>query len=92
MDEEQSVPRRRERDEEFRRGLYRDADFAWILTSDLLAGLLAWGGIGWLADRWLETAPWLLVTGIVVGFALGMYLAIRRADARSRAEEAERER
>lgn len=81
MDQDGTASRRQRRDEEFRRGLYRDAASGWIMTADLLAGILAWGGIGWLVDRWLGTTPWLLSAGIMVGFALGMYLVIRRADA-----------
>jgi ATP synthase protein I len=30
-------------------------------------------GLGWVLDRWLGTSPWLLVAGIVVGSALGLY-------------------
>lgn len=42
--------------------------------ADFLAALLVWGGIGWLADRWLGTAPWLMIAGIVLGNALGIYM------------------
>jgi F0F1-type ATP synthase assembly protein I len=41
---------------------------------ELLAGILVWGGLGWLADRWLGTDPWLLAIGIMLGFAGGMVL------------------
>lgn len=34
-------------------------------------------GLGYLLDRWLGTGPWLLVTGIVVGSALGLYEFVR---------------
>jgi F0F1-type ATP synthase assembly protein I len=34
-------------------------------------------GLGWLLDRWLKTSPWLMVAGIVVGSALGIYEFIR---------------
>jgi ATP synthase protein I len=33
--------------------------------------------LGWVLDRWLNTSPWLLVTGIVLGSALGLYEFIR---------------
>jgi ATP synthase protein I len=34
-------------------------------------------GVGWLLDRWLGTAPWLVVTGIVMGAGVGFYQFIR---------------
>lgn len=46
-------------------------------VSYLLAGVLLYGGIGWLVDRWLDTR-FLLPTGIVLGAAGGVYLIYRR--------------
>lgn len=34
-------------------------------------------GLGWLLDRWLATSPWLMIVGIVLGSALGLYEFIR---------------
>lgn len=34
-------------------------------------------GLGWALDRWLGTAPWLVVAGIVVGAGTGFYQFIR---------------
>jgi len=34
-------------------------------------------GVGWLLDWWLGTAPWLLVTGIVLGAVAGFYQFVR---------------
>lgn len=47
---------------------------AFNLTIEFLAALLTWGGVGWLVDRWLGTDPWLLILGLVVGNACGIYL------------------
>ncbi|MGI8574251.1 MAG: AtpZ/AtpI family protein [Egibacteraceae bacterium] len=44
------------------------------LLSEFLSALLVWGGLGWLADRWLGTEPWLLAFGLVLGNGLGLYL------------------
>lgn len=53
------------------------ANVAWSIVSLLLAGILAWGGIGWLVDRWLGT-QFFLPFGILMGAAGAMYLVIRR--------------
>lgn len=34
-------------------------------------------GIGWALDRWLNTSPWLLVSGILLGAVIGFYQFIR---------------
>jgi hypothetical protein len=39
--------------------------------------VLAWGGIGWLLDRWLGTR-FLVAVGIIVGMAGAFYLIIKR--------------
>ncbi len=31
------------------------------------------GGIGYGLDRWLDTSPWLMLVGGVIGFAVGLY-------------------
>ena len=80
------------RDQNFRRELWRDADSGWAMTVELVTATGVWGGIGWLMDRWLGTEPWLLVAGIILGAALGMYLVFLRADAQGKAEEAKRSR
>ena len=41
-------------------------------SSDLLAGLIVGGLLGWVLDRWLDTKPWLLLVGLAVGFAAGL--------------------
>jgi F0F1-type ATP synthase assembly protein I len=37
----------------------------------LVAFVLVFTGLGYLADRWLHTRPWLMVTGVFVGAGLG---------------------
>ena len=55
----------------------RGADVVWSFIGTLIAGVLAWGGIGWLLDRWLGTR-YLVAVGIVVGMAGAFYLIIKR--------------
>jgi F0F1-type ATP synthase assembly protein I len=55
----------------------RGSDVVWSILGTLVAGVLAWGGIGWLLDRWLGTR-FLVAVGILVGAAGAFYLIIRR--------------
>jgi len=53
------------------------SDIVWSILGTLVAGVLAWGAIGWLLDRWLGT-EFLVAVGILVGAAGAFYLIIRR--------------
>lgn len=81
-----------DRETQFRRELWRDMDSGWTMTVELLTATAVWGGLGWLVDRWLGTAPWALAVGLILGFALGTYVVFRRADEQGKAEEAKRQR
>lgn len=47
------------------------------IISYLIAGLIFYGGLGWLADYLLNTTMWLPV-GLILGTVLGIYLVIKR--------------
>jgi len=49
----------------------------WSITSTLIAGMLAWGGIGYLVDRLLGTQVFAGI-GIVLGGAGGVYIVYLR--------------
>ncbi len=52
---------------------------------EVVSALIAGAGAGWLLDRWLGTAPWLLLVFFVVGGAAGvvnLYRLIAPARAR----------
>jgi F0F1-type ATP synthase assembly protein I len=51
-----------------------NTDDGWSHSAEFVSAVLVWTLFGWLADRWLDTTPWLVATGGVVGFALGTYL------------------
>lgn len=57
-----------------RRGTWTGLDQASVMGVELVAAILTWAGIGWLLDRWLGTAPWLLAVGALVGNGAGLYL------------------
>lgn len=44
--------------------------------SIMIAGLIAYGGLGWLLDRWLGTA-WFLPIGLILGIGLGVYYVVK---------------
>lgn len=66
------MPEQDEKENENRRsGMAYAAALSLFFTVATLLGL------GWLLDRWLNTSPWLMVAGIVVGSILGLYEFIR---------------
>jgi predicted nucleic acid-binding protein len=55
----------------------RKSGIAYAAGFSLFASVAGLCGFGWVLDRWLGTAPWLLVTGLVLGAAAGFYQFIR---------------
>ncbi|MDR1768086.1 MAG: AtpZ/AtpI family protein [Propionibacteriaceae bacterium] len=47
------------------------------IVSILIAGVIFYGGVGWLLDRWLGTMFW-TPCGIIVGTALGVYWVVKK--------------
>ncbi len=45
-------------------------DASWQLTGSVVL----WTVLGWWLDKKLHTAPWLLVTGAVLGVGVGFWL------------------
>ena len=54
------------------------------VATELLAGLLIGGCIGWTLDKWLDTNPWFLILFFLLGGAAGI-LNLRRAQEHSTA-------
>ncbi len=55
----------------------RKSGIAYAAGLALFFSVVSLGGVGWLLDRWLGTAPWLLVVGLVLGAVTGFYQFIR---------------
>lgn len=53
--------------------------FGFRLAADLVAGVLAGFGLGWLLDWWLGTSPWMLLIFTPLGMAAGILNVIRAA-------------
>ncbi|MFG1923498.1 hypothetical protein [Cryptosporangium sp. NPDC048952] len=49
----------------------------WHVVSYLISGVTIWGGIGWLAARWLDI-PALIGVGFIIGGVLGIWLTYIR--------------
>ena len=46
---------------------------AWAVTGTLLAGILVWGGLGYLIDRWVGLEWLFLPIGMLVGVGASIY-------------------
>ena len=53
------------------------------VLSYLIAGVLLYGGLGWVGDHYLGTR-FLLPVGIVLGAGFGIYLVVKRFGAEAR--------
>ncbi len=49
-----------------------EANAGWAVFGTLLAGLLVWGGVGYLLGRWLDVAA-LFPIGLLLGAAAATY-------------------
>lgn len=45
----------------------------------LVGGIILFGGLGYAADRWLGTDPWLLLAGLLAGMVVGFYELVKAA-------------
>ena len=52
-----------------------------VAISYLIAGMVVWGGVGWLVDLWLGLEHVAFGIGVVLGAAAGVYLIARRLGA-----------
>lgn len=75
-----------------RRSAWTGVDQSSVMGVELLAATLTWAGIGWLADRWLGTGPWLLAIGAIVGNAAGLYLVWLRSGRMDERDRQQRDR
>jgi ATP synthase protein I len=51
----------------------REENALWSIFGYLVSGLLFWGGIGWAADHFFNTAYFTLI-GLLVGMGGALYL------------------
>ena len=71
------------------------ADYAWMIISHLLAGIVMYGGIGWLLRLWLGHRGAFVAAGVIIGSTLSLYLVhvkVSRLDSEATATDKERQR
>ena len=57
---------------------WHGADAAWGVLGTLIAGLVAWGGVGLLLDLWLGFHWLFLPIGMVLGMGTAIYVVYVR--------------
>jgi ATP synthase protein I len=55
----------------------RKTGFAYAAGITLFVTVVTFCGAGWLLDKWFGTEPWLLIAGIVLGSAAGLFEFVR---------------
>jgi ATP synthase protein I len=49
------------------------------LLADLIGGVLVGLGFGWLLDRYVHTAPWGMIGGLLIGMGVAIFSVVRKA-------------
>jgi ATP synthase protein I len=57
----------------------RAMGIAFRIATDMVAGVAVGGFLGWVLDRWLGTAPILLIVFLLLGIAAGLRNSVRAA-------------
>ena len=58
----------------------------WSITGYLLSGMVLYGGLGWLIDKWAGTSNVFAPIGVILGLAAGLYLTFRQLSVLERQE------
>ena len=48
----------------------------------LIGAIVGLGGLGYLVDRWLGSAPWGVFVGLLLGFVVGFYELVKAVRSR----------
>lgn len=62
----------------------------WHAFGYIVSGVLFYGLLGWLADRWLGTT-FIVAIGILLGAGFGIYMTIARFDALPRRQSVQQQ-
>lgn len=61
----------------------------YSITGHLVAGMVLYGGLGWLIDKWAGTSTVFAPIGVVFGLAAGLFLTFRQLSVLERQEREE---
>jgi len=61
----------------------------WSITGYLFSGMVLYGGLGWLIDKWAGTSNVFAPIGVVFGLAAGLFLTFRQLSVLERQEREE---
>jgi ATP synthase protein I len=50
----------------------------WSITGHIISGMVLYGGLGWLVDRWVGTGNVFAPIGVIFGLAAGLFLTFRQ--------------
>jgi F0F1-type ATP synthase assembly protein I len=50
----------------------------WSVTATMIAGILVWGGLGYLLDRLIGATHVFVTIGVILGAGCGVYLVYLR--------------
>ncbi len=56
------------------------ASKAWRILAELFGGVFAGVAAGFVVDRFFGTVPWGMITGVLSGFAVSVWMARRTAN------------
>jgi F0F1-type ATP synthase assembly protein I len=57
---------------------------AWGIALDFVFTIIAGAGLGWLIDRWLNSAPWGVLVGLALGFGAAFVRIVKRTQTSAR--------
>lgn len=52
---------------------------AMAASYTLVGGIIGLGGLGYVIDRWRDTSPWFLLSGLTLGMVIGFYELVKTA-------------
>ena len=55
-------------------------DLAWTAVSHIAAGIMIYGGLGWLLGQWLGNQSYFVAGGVLFGVALALFMLFRRLE------------
>jgi F0F1-type ATP synthase assembly protein I len=78
MPDELNNPPKLSKSEKVIRDMTKQSALAMELPFTIVGAILLVGFLGYLADKWLHTSPWLMIVGGALGFASTLIDIARR--------------